>query len=339
MADYNCSACEDLKQNSYDFAANGVTDTVCTSLKNDTGFSTKSGHDDCTDLDTANDCLIGNMAEEVAKYEACDWQEFEKEHITNEHNLFKAIICAICGIWTNIHELWAEIAKIWKVVNRHECEIQQLYEGLEFSFDEYTDTGESYIVAGKGVSFANVGASGTSQDLKITYIAGGVSQLSGSCKFYDSSFTDRVAVANYDAEGVNPTTSKNRSGNSVWNRDGYLGAGGELVYELRIKKSEYPQVERFWTSGTFQSAGGAYIGRIVFNNEGTYADGQHGWVDRVTGQPQTAASSPGHLVPPGWMYLQMKLQWLGDFHASADGVQVSPFGIVPIRMNREHAEC
>lgn len=339
MADYNCSACEDLKQNSYDFAANGVTDTVCTSLKNDTGFSTKSGHDDCTDLDTANDCLIGNMAEEVAKYEACDWQEFEKEHITNEHNLFKAIICAICGIWTNIHELWAEIAKIWKVVNRHECEIQQLYEGTDFFFDEYTDSGKSYIVAGKGVSFANVGASGHAEDVTLEYVAGGISVLTGSCKFYNASFNDRVAVANYDADGIDPTTGSSRSGNTVWDTNGYIGAGGELVYELRIKKSEYPQIEKFWTSGTFQSAGGAYIGRINFTDEGYYASGQHGWCDRTNGNPMTNASSRGHLVPQGWMYLQVRLQWLGSFGASADGSQYSPFGLVPIRMSREHAEC
>lgn len=339
MADYNCSACEDLKQNSYDFAANGVTDTVCTSLKNDTGFSTKSGHDDCTDLDTANDCLIGNMAEEVAKYEACDWQQFEKEHITNEHNLFKAIICAICGIWTNIHELWAEIAKIWKVVNRHECEIQQLYEGTDFFFDEYTDSGKSYIVAGKGVSFANVGASGHAEDVTLEYVAGGISVLTGSCKFYNASFNDRVAVANYDADGIDPTTSSSRSGNTVWNTNGYVGAGGELVYELRIKKSEYPQIEKFWTSGTFQSAGGAYIGRINFTDEGYFASGQHGWCDRTNGNPMTESSSRGHKVPLGWMYLQVRLQWLGNFGASANGNQYSPFGLVPIRMSREHAEC
>lgn len=340
MAELNCSACEDLKQNSYDFVANGVTDEVCASLKNDSGFSPKNNHDDCTDLDLANDCLIGNMEEEVDKYEYCDWQDFAKLFIGNLYNLQKSLICAICGIWTNIHNLWAEIAKLWKVVDRHECEIQQLYEGAApFSFGEYTDDGDSYIVAGKGVSFANVGASGTSQDVKLTYIAGAISIMSGSCKFYDTDFTDRVKVSNYDTDGVNPRESTSRKGNSVWNTSGYLGAGGELVYEIRIKKSEYPQIERFFTSGTFQSAGGAYIGRIVFNNEGTYADGQHGWVDRTDGTPQTSESSQGHKVPAGWMYLQLRLQWLGSFHGSADGVQYSPYGIVPTRMSREHAEC
>lgn len=332
MADLNCSACEDLKQNSYDFVANGVTDEVCASLKNDSGFSPKNNHDDCTDLDLANDCLIGNMEEEVDKYEYCDWQDFAKLFIGNLYTMLKSFICSMCGIWTNIHNLWT-------VVNRHECEIQQLYEGTEFSFDEYTDTGKSYIVAGKGVSFANVAASGTAEDVTLEYVAGGISVLTGSCKFYNANFTDRVSVAHFDNDGVDPTTGTARKGNDVWETNGYIGAGGELVYELRILKSEYPQLEKFWTSGTFQSAGGAYIGRINFINEGQYASGQHGWCDKSNGNPMTVTSSRGHLVPAGWMYLQVRLQWLGAFNATAEGAQYSPFGIVPVRMSREHAEC
>lgn len=332
MAELNCSACNDLRENYPDFVANGVQDENCTSMQNDSGILPKTGRDNCTDFDLMNDCLIGNMEEEVDKYEYCDWQEFAKLFIGNLYTMLKSFICSMCGIWTNIHNLWT-------VVNRHECEIQQLYEGTEFSFDEYTDTGESYIVAGKGVSFANVGTSGTSQDVKLTYVAGGISHLTGSCKFYNANFTDRVAVSHYDNDGVNPTTGTARKGNDVWETDGYIGAGGELVYELRIKKSEYPKVERFWSSGTMQSAAGAYIGRINYINEGSYADGQHGWCDRRTGDPQTQRSSRGHLVPAGWMYLQVRLQWLGSFPVSAEGSQVSPFGIVPIRMSREHAEC
>lgn len=109
MAELNCEACEDLRNNSAGFASNGVTTAVCNSLKNDTGFSTSNNHNDCTDLDLANDCLIGNMESEIERYDFCDWREFMKEFISNSHELYAAIICAICGIWTNIWQLWDEI--------------------------------------------------------------------------------------------------------------------------------------------------------------------------------------------------------------------------------------
>lgn len=109
MSSINCSSCNDLKNNSSDFATNGVTTAVCTSLKNDTGFSTSNNHNDCTDLDLANDCLIGNMEAEIEKYDMCDWKEFMQDFISNTHTVLKAMICAICGIWTNIHQLWDEI--------------------------------------------------------------------------------------------------------------------------------------------------------------------------------------------------------------------------------------
>ncbi len=76
MATKNCSACNTLQEKSADFVQNGVTTTVCTSLKNDTGFSASNGNNDCTDLDLANDCLIGNMEDEIDAYEVCDWKTY-----------------------------------------------------------------------------------------------------------------------------------------------------------------------------------------------------------------------------------------------------------------------
>lgn len=98
----NCESCSDLQENSSEFVVNGVTENVCTSLKNNMGFNASSGHDDCTDLEYANDCLIGNMEDEVDAYEVCDWKEFMTTFIHNLWSVLKAIICAICGIWTHL---------------------------------------------------------------------------------------------------------------------------------------------------------------------------------------------------------------------------------------------
>lgn len=323
MANYSCNSCEDLRSTSPNFVVNGITDTECTSLKNDTGLNPSSGHDDCTDLNNINDCLVGNMAEEVEAYDVCDWKTYMKKFVPNVWTTIKSIICAICGLW--------------KLANRIDCIVNYITQGASFSFGEYTSSGKSYIVAGKGVSFANVSASGTANDLSITYVGGGMSYLVGSCLFYDSNFTDAKAVANYDESGVNPTTSASRRGNTRWNTNGYLGRGGELVYELRIKKSEYPQIKRFWNGLANPGAGGAYETMVVYRNEGTYAAGQRGWCDTTNGDPVGSDSDRGHLVPDGWMYIQVRLKELHEFSANAS--QYTPICIVPIRMNTDKIDC
>ncbi len=117
MANYSCSACEDLRETSPNFVVNGITDTECASLGNDTGLSPSSGNNDCTDLNNINDCLVGNMAEEVEAYDVCDWKEFMKKFIPNVWTTIKAVICAICGIWTYIHCLYTAIGNLVSALN------------------------------------------------------------------------------------------------------------------------------------------------------------------------------------------------------------------------------
>lgn len=326
MANTNCEACEEIRQTDPNLIVNGFTDTECASLQNNTGLSPSGGNDDCTDLNNLNDCLVGNMETEVEAYDVCDWKTFMKKFIPNVWTTLKGIICAICGLWT--------------LAKRIDCILDYITEGASFSFGEYTSSGSSFIVAGKGVSFANVGASGTSNELQITYVGGGMSFITGSCLFYDADFTDREAVANFDEEGVQAHTSANRKGNTKWSDGGYMGAGGELIYELRIKKSEYPQISRFWPSHAFPGAGGNYSCRISFIDAGHYAAGQHGWCDVNTGDPVGSHSDSGHLVPDGWMYLQLRMIEAEDnFTATSSGAQYTPYGLVPIRMKTSAIEC
>lgn len=323
MATRNCEACNELQEYAPDFVQNGVTKNVCTSLKNDTGLGTNSNHTDCDDLQDATDCLIGGMEDEIEAYDVCDWKDYLKRLMPNLYNLFSAIICTICGLWTNIKRL--------------DCLVAYAMEGASFSFDEYTTSSGSYIVAGKGVSFANVSSSGTANDIAITYVAGGMAYITGSCLFYNSDFTDSKAVANYDNSGVNPTTSASRKGNTRWDTQGTLGTGGELVYELRLKKSEYPQIARFWSGIASASAGGVFDGMFVYRDEGQYAPGQRGWCDYTNGNPEGENSDRGHLVPSGYMYLQMRLKNLTVFNGN--GAQYTPVAIVPMRVNKSAVKC
>lgn len=114
MANVDCSACTDLKEFAPDFVQNGVTTTVCNSLKNDTGLNPTltTLHNDCDDLDTANDCLIGMMDKEIEAYDVCDWKEFAHKFIPNLHQLTKAEICTICGLWTSVHDLEEKTAAL-----------------------------------------------------------------------------------------------------------------------------------------------------------------------------------------------------------------------------------
>ena len=105
MSQIDCSACQTIQEISPDFAQNGVTTTVATSLKNNTGFNPSAGRDDCEDLNDANDCLVGRMDGELEAFEMCNWKKFMHKFLPNLYELLKAIIAAICGIWTKAEKV------------------------------------------------------------------------------------------------------------------------------------------------------------------------------------------------------------------------------------------
>lgn len=99
MAEEYCSPCIQLQEESSDFYENGVTESVCNSLGQNTGFNPESGNNDCEDLKLANDCLILGNIEELDGYDVCKWKEFMETYLPNQYNMNEAIICAICGLW------------------------------------------------------------------------------------------------------------------------------------------------------------------------------------------------------------------------------------------------
>lgn len=340
MANVNCQACEELRQEVPSLICDGFNNNMCTSLKNDTGLSASSGHNDCTDLNNLNDCLVGNMGAEVDTYEVCDWKTFMKKFIPNLWTTLKAIICAVCGIWTNIHSLWTKINSIDDIVDRIDCIVDYMTKGAKFSFSEYTTDAKTHIVAGKGVSFLNVSASGTATDITLRYIAGGLGTLQGSCKFYDANFTDGASVYNFDDNGLGKHKSSSRSGNNVWNTSNDQPiVGGELVYEIRLLKSEYPQIASLYSGLARASADDEFDAQIVVVNEGKFAWGQHGQCDHDNGDPHVTGADRGHPVPDGWIYIQMRISRIYDMNPSSSGKQYTPYGMLPMKIATDKIDC
>lgn len=119
MSKISCDACVELKENAPEFVMNGVTDTVCGSLMNDTGLNPGLTvlHNNCDDLHDVNDCLIGRMDNELEAYEVCDWKDYMHKLLPNMYELTKAIICGDCGQWNRIHWLDGRIGDLCNIFN------------------------------------------------------------------------------------------------------------------------------------------------------------------------------------------------------------------------------
>lgn len=125
MASY-CTACEELRADNPNFVLNGITDKECGSLQEDTGLNPdlQVPHNNCEDLNTINDCLVGNLGEMLETYDICELDQYIRKLMKNLYNLNKALICSDCGEWKNIHSLWSatedikkEIADIWDMLD------------------------------------------------------------------------------------------------------------------------------------------------------------------------------------------------------------------------------
>lgn len=119
MSKIDCGACTDLRENAPEFVQNGVTDTICASLKNNTGLNPSLSplHTDCEDLEDANDCLVRRMANDIDAYDVCEWKDFMQKFIPNLGEYLKAVNCSDCGQWTKIENLEDRLYDLCQIVN------------------------------------------------------------------------------------------------------------------------------------------------------------------------------------------------------------------------------
>lgn len=143
MSNINCESCTDLREYAPEFVQNGVTTRIATSLKNNTGLNPGLSvlHENCEDLNDANDCLIGRMPQELAAYDVCDWKEFMAKLLPNQYEVLKAIIAGDCGQWTRITSLCESVDNIFGLIQGSSAKshpgewFESFYDKLEIYFD------------------------------------------------------------------------------------------------------------------------------------------------------------------------------------------------------------
>ncbi len=284
MAKPNCSACDDLREFSPNLIVNGLGDTECTSLANDTGLNPSSGHNDCDDLHDLNDCLVGNLEPEIDAYDVCDWKEFTRKFIENVWTTLKGIICAICGLWTNIHKIWQNIDKL-------NCIVQKLSGEVTFYIDGLTNadlgSGVEWRIGGEHDAYPSLSGN--------AYVL----QLNGSLTFTGSKWLNRTGTV-----------------------DGNTDNGNWLVYRYKINKAQ-TGIKKMWSNTLMaNNASNILAYAHVFDgdtsNNVTY--GQWGW-DDTTGVKT---------VPPGWIYLDVRISNIVTWGVTGDNGRITLTGVVPI---------
>ena len=98
MSSQSCTACNDLREYAPDFVLNGVNDDTCCHLYKNEGLSGADDHTNFDDLHDVNDCLIGNMQDELDAFDVCEWKDYMNELVGNMYETLKAMICSQCGI-------------------------------------------------------------------------------------------------------------------------------------------------------------------------------------------------------------------------------------------------
>lgn len=101
---------DDIRNGDKNFCFTEVTDGICENLQNDEGIhpSATNSNTDCDDLSSLNDLAVGSLNNSLIPLNMCDVDALKcwlKSLISWNWNMFKAIICAICGLWCRVHNL------------------------------------------------------------------------------------------------------------------------------------------------------------------------------------------------------------------------------------------
>lgn len=334
-----CKACEDLRNDAPEFAENGVTDAVCNSLKNDTGLDASNGHNNCTDMDNATKCLIGNMVDELERYDTCTWKKFMKIFLTNLFAILNAINCSLCGVWVNIHNLWADIARIWAAIQEINNKITNILSRLtaaENTLNNHTTQIQNIntTLNNHQTQLNNI----NNQTTKNTCV---LSQLTRSRNFsVGINEIRRAPGVSWREDDTGIQSEPKITGNAYvgymtgsfvlsesWmnnHPNSSLNEVGALVYEYRIKMSEH-NLAYIWPGQMQEVANGKCVhAHIQRFGEGDVTYGNDG----KTGTGSTT-------VPSGYTYLQVRIT---SYESLGNG-NLTLAGVIPVRMNEESFDC
>lgn len=304
----NCQACEDLTEYAPEFVANGVTTTVCNSLKNNTGFNPALSklHEDCEDLTDANDCLVGNMVDEIERFDVCDWKAYARLLVSNLYNVLGAIICSMCGVWDNIKTIKTRITNILQALNELSTRVTKVEEGScagEFALKGKSLTlTEDMFHFGSGISFD--GAASVASDVDLRLMAG-TYRVQGSIRVkLDGNMSNYWGSLGFKTRAENgylvPRATINSNGSPAGHATSFFATnpGNWIVCYIIFPKTLCPWATWFGRGvGNFQDGG---VGQLT----AAWANGD-GSSNTLSGQWGT--DSPSITVPEGYWGLKVGL--------------------------------
>ena len=347
----DCNACDELRQNNPEFVQNGVTDAVCNSMKNDTGIKTSVGNNDCEDLNTANDCLVGRMDGDLEAYDTCDWKKFMHKFIPNLYTLQKLMICALCGIWANIHSLWSRLIALENLVgqiqtslnnawgqinnivpslNRAWCYINNMLAPKAYAVHAFVDDDpdKAPINGFRIARGIHVRESGVPLQLVIN---NNLMRISGSLTFdghMPTSYTNGAEVEWLDFfDGSSEITTANGDGSYHGNPPN----GGLFLYEYQINPCDYG-FEDMWPAHLFASWAGDFLCKAVMYKPGDqyYYDCGYG----PNGSMQTYNPSN-----PNLRLIQVRLINMRTWGTTRNNGKITPNGITGVKPCKESWSC
>ena len=320
----DCTACSDLQTKAPGVVVNGITDGVCTNLKNNEGLNGKSN--DCDDLNDLNDCLVGNMDSELEAYDICDWKDYMHKFVPNVFTVLKGIICAICGIWQNIDKIW--------------CWLNHLTTPSSATLEATEENG--FRIA-NGVEQRTGGKHDT--PLKITFI-GNVAHITGSLKFPGKMPTNYTNGDNSYPNGLNWTDFHSEMATELTthggksSKNGNTPTGNFFVYEYQVPICKFGFTSFFTTELYCSNAGDLQFGVFMFKpgDEIPYDYGWHGSnEDGQIWQPT--------VIPDGYEASDMRLIQVRLINARHWGTarwangSITPIGNTGIRQCTSEFDC
>lgn len=114
---------DEIRNGDDDFCFNEITNKICENLQNDEGINPSATHSntDCDDLTALNDLATGSLHNALMTLNMCDVDAYKcwlDNLLSWQWNVDKGIICAICGLWTNVHNLWDKIDNLQDKINQ-----------------------------------------------------------------------------------------------------------------------------------------------------------------------------------------------------------------------------